>query len=255
MGVLTQETAEAAPFGFAESHVEADGFRIRVLEKGSGEPLICFHGSGGLRITPAHARLAEQRRVIALEAPGFGRSPANERTRDLPELARTMLAGARALGLEQFDLMGQSFGAKLALWAAIQSPEAVRALVLTAPSAIRPEDWSTRLDQDLGSEIERKQAALAGRLFGPPVDEALESRMGEIACPVLALFGTRDELIPTTIARRYRQLMPKANVVFVYDAGHSITEDRPEAAATLIEDFLEEPGGFLVNRTSGQLSD
>lgn len=256
MGILTQEAAEEAPSGFAESHVEADGFRMRVLEKGSGEPLVFFHGSGGLRLTAAHARLAERRRVIALETPGFGASPPNQRTRDMAELARTLLAAAGALRLGPFDLMGQSFGGKLALWAAVQSPEAVRTLVLTAPSAIRPEDWSARLGQaEVETEIDRKQADLAARLFGPPIDDELESRMGEIASPVLALFGTRDELIPTSVARRYRQLMPKANVVFVYDAGHRILEDRPEASASLIEDFLAEPGGFLVNRQSGALGD
>ncbi len=111
------------------------------------------------------------------------------------------------------------------------------------------------MQEGVDPEIGRKQAALVARLFGPPVDEALESRMSEIACPALALFGTRDDLIPTTFARRYRQLMPKANVMFVYDAGHSITEERPEAAASLIEDFLAEPGGFLVNRTNGALAD
>ncbi len=252
MGVLIEETAEAAPLGFRESHVEADGFSIRVLERGSGESLVFLHGSGGLRLTPAHARLAEGRRVIALEAPGFGRSPSNPRTRDMAELAQTMVAAAGALAPGGFDLMGQSFGGKLALWAAIHSPDVVRALVLVAPSAIRPQDWFAPEGQD---EVERKQADLAARLFGPPVDEALEARMGEIVCPVLALFGTRDELIPTSFARRYRQLMPKANVMFVYDAGHRILEDRPEATASLIEDFLQEPGGFLVNRTSGALSD
>ena len=252
MGVLTQEASDDAPLGFRETHVEADGFRIHVREKGSGEPLVFFHGSGGLRLTPAHARLAERRRVIALEAPGFGRSPVNDRTRDLPELARTLVAAAGAHGLERFDLMGQSFGGKLALWATILSPDAVRALVLVAPSAIRPPDWAPAIGP---GEMERKQDALAARLFGPPVDEALEARMSEVGCPVLALFGTRDELIPTALARRYRQLMSKANVVFVYDAGHRILEDRPEAAAALIEDFLAEPGGFLVNRTSGKLSD
>ena len=250
MGVMTQEA------GFAESHVEADGFRIRGLEKGSGEPLVYFHGSGGLRLTTAHALLADRRRVIALQAPGFGDSPANERTRDMAELARTLLAAADALGLEPFHLMGQSFGGKLALWAAILRPEMVRALVLTAPSAIRPEDWDARLGpQDAGTELDRKQTSLAARLFGPPVDDEFERRMGEVACPVLALFGTRDELIPTALARRYRQLIPKANVMFVYDAGHRLLEDRPEAAASLIEDFLTEPEGFLVNRTSGALSD
>ncbi len=256
MGLVTQEAAEAAPFGFGEGQVEADGFRIRVLEKGSGEPLVFLHTARGVRLTPAHARLAETRRVIALEAPGFGRSPVNERTRDLAELARTMMAAAAGLGLERFDLMGHSFGGKLALWAAIQSPEVVRALVLVAPSAIRPENARLPAVQEgVEPEIGRKQAALFARLIGPPVDAELEARMGEIAAPVLALFGTRDELIPTSLARRYRQLMPKANVVFVYDAGHSITEDRPEAAASVIEDFLGEPGGFLVNRASGALSD
>ena len=256
MGVLIHDAAEAAPFGFSESHVETDGFSIRVLEKGSGEPLVFFHTARGVRLTPAHARLAQSRRVIAVEAPGFGRSPVNDRTRDLAELAQTMIAAAAALGLQRFDLMGHSFGAKLALWAAVQSPEAVRALVLVAPSAIRPADRALPAVQDgVEPEIGKKQAALFTRLIGPPVDEALEARMGEIAAPILALFGTRDELIPTSFARRYKQLMPKANVMFVYDAGHSITEDRPDAAASLIEDFLIEPEGFLVNRASGQLSD
>ena len=256
MGVLTEATTGPAPYGFEQRFVEADRFRILVLEKGQGEPLVFFHTARGVRLTAAHARLAETRRVIALEAPGFGRSPVNQRTADLPALARTMLAAAEALGLRQFDLMGHSFGGKLALWAAILAPEAVRALVLVAPSAIRPENWSPpTVQEDVDPEVGHQQSALVARLFGPAVDAALESRMGEVACPVLALFGTRDELIPTSIARRYRQLMPKANVMFVYDAGHSITEDRPEATAALIEDFLQEPGGFLVNRTSGALGD
>ena len=89
MGADSKEIAEEAPFGFGERHVEADGFRIRVLEKGSGEPLVFFHTARGVRLTQAHARLAETRRVIAIEAPGFRLSPVNERTADLAELART----------------------------------------------------------------------------------------------------------------------------------------------------------------------
>lgn len=257
MGVPTQEAAPGAAVSFSESFVEADGFRTRVLEAGPSdraEPLLFMHTARGVRLTPAHEILARKRRVIAIEAPGFGRSPVNERTRDMQELASTMLKAAGALGLERFDLMGHSFGAKLALWMTLAQPDAVRALALVAPSAIRPEDWSPPATQEgVEPEIGRKQAALVARLFGPPIDEALESRMGEIAAPVLALFGTRDELIPTDFARRYRRLMPKSNVMFVYDAGHLITEDRPEAAASIIEDFLAEPGGFLVNRTSGAI--
>lgn len=240
---------------FKEGLMEADGFRIRVLEAGSGDPLVFMHTARGVRLTPAHDLLARHRRVIALEAPGFGRSAVNDRTRDMQELAGTMLAATRALGLERFDLMGHSFGGKLALWMAIQNPEAVRALVLVAPSAIRPEPWTAPAVQEgVEPEIGARQAALVARLFGPAVDPELEDRMGGITSPVLALFGTRDELIPATLARRYRRLMPKANIMFVYDAGHGITEDRPEAAASIIDDFLSEPDAFLVNRESGALT-
>src|SRR5207302_6801621 len=39
---------------FAESFVEADGFRIRYLEAGEGPPLAYFHGGGGLHVSPAY---------------------------------------------------------------------------------------------------------------------------------------------------------------------------------------------------------
>ncbi len=240
---------------FDESTVEADGFGVRCLQAGEGRPLLVMHAARGVRLTRTHELLAGRRRVIVLEAPGFGVSPVNRRTRDLPELAGTMIAAARALGLDRFALMGESFGAKLALWMATQAPDAVEALVLAAPSAIRPDTSVDTAEQDgVDPEIAAKQAALAARLFGPPVDGPLEALMPAIAAPTLALFGQRDARVPTRLARRYRQLMPACNLVFVYDAGHGLTEERPEAAAAVIADFLEQPAAFLVNRQDGMLS-
>src|SRR5688572_17818974 len=57
---------------FAEKYVEADRFRIRYCEAGQGDPLLCLHGAGGLRLSPAHVLLAQHYRVIAFEVPGFG---------------------------------------------------------------------------------------------------------------------------------------------------------------------------------------
>src|ERR1700690_1145368 len=98
-----------------ERHVEADGFRIRYLEAGDGPPLVHLHGAGGLRLNAAHHLLARQFRVIAFEMPGFG-AEENQRTRDMPELAATMVMAAQGLGLKQFNLMGTSFGGKAALF-------------------------------------------------------------------------------------------------------------------------------------------
>ena len=124
---------------FSEGYVEAAGFRIRYMEAGHGTPLIHLHGAGGLRLTPAHDLLSRQFRVVAFEMPGFGQSPANSRTRTMPELASVMAEAVVKLGVESFNLMGTSFGGKTALWLTLQQPERVLALILEAPAAIRPE--------------------------------------------------------------------------------------------------------------------
>ncbi|HZQ35962.1 MAG TPA: hypothetical protein VFD32_08520, partial [Dehalococcoidia bacterium] len=83
MSQTEPSTAPAGPAAetcFAERYVEADGFRIRYLEAGSGRPLVLLHGGGGLTLGRAQALLAERCRVIACEVPGFGASPVNERS-------------------------------------------------------------------------------------------------------------------------------------------------------------------------------
>jgi pimeloyl-ACP methyl ester carboxylesterase len=59
----------ASEVRFTEQYVEADGFDIRYLSAGEGEPLVALHGAGGLRQSRAHALLAERYQVILLEAP------------------------------------------------------------------------------------------------------------------------------------------------------------------------------------------
>ena len=255
---------------FAERFIRADGFEIRYLESGDGPPLVCFHGAGGLRLSRAHEMLAEERRVIAFETPGFGASPTNDRSTSLRELARTMLGAVDALGIVQFSLWGTSFGGKLALWLATQAPDRLDALVLAAPAAIRldagplpsPAELPAmlhahperRLDSAPPSpEVDAKQRELVGRLIGPPRDAELEAAMRELHVPTLVLFGTEDRLTPPELGRFYRELLPDCHFVIVYDAAHAIYDDRPEAFAAIVEDFLEHRAEFVVRRESGLL--
>src|SRR5439155_24021641 len=106
MAQVESRTAETS--SFKEGFIEADGFRIRFAEAGSGAPLVCFHGAGGMRVSRSHQLLAEQHRVIVFEVPGFGASAVNERTSSIGELARTMAEAIANLGLERYSLMGNS---------------------------------------------------------------------------------------------------------------------------------------------------
>jgi pimeloyl-ACP methyl ester carboxylesterase len=253
--------------GFRESLVEADGFRIRYWEGGTGTPLIHLHGAGGPRLNRGHDLLAQRHRVIAFEMPGFGASAENTRSATMADLARTMQAAIGAMGIDRFNLMGTSFGGKVALWLATSCPDRVSALVLEAPAAIRPE--GTRSPSGTPAEMARflyahpermpplpaanpaivaKTQALVARLRGPDRDAALEERMRDLATPTLVLFGTLDRVIPSEMGRHYKRLMPNAYLVFVHDAGHAIAAERPEAFAEVTTDFLERHEAFLINR-------
>jgi len=252
---------------FCEGFVEADGFRIRYMEDGAGPPLVHLHGAGGLSLTPAHDMLARTHRVIAFEMPGFGESAENTRSSAMRDLASTMAAAAGALGVSSFDLLGSSFGGKVALWLAALHPAAVRALVLEGPAAIRqadsqpatgtPEEMARRLyahpermplPADLPMNVKLKHRALVGRLRGPDRDAELEAVMAGLAMPVLVLFGTLDRMMPPEMGRHYKTLIPNCHLVFVYDAGHLIGVERPEAFTEVVADFLERREAFVISR-------
>ena len=93
-----------------------------------------------------------------------------------------------------------------------------------------------------------RQAALTGRLRGPERDPELEARMRELPTPTLVLFGALDRVMSPEMGRHYKTLLPNCHLVFVYDAGHEIDTDRPEAFAAVVEDFLERHEAFLISR-------
>jgi pimeloyl-ACP methyl ester carboxylesterase len=173
------------------------------------------------------------------------------------------------LGIDSFNLMGTSFGARTALWLALQQRERVFALVLEAPAAIRPEGAELPsgspeeiAPQRLYAHPERlapapppdpaiwaKTGPLVMRLRGPNRDADLERQLASLATPTLVLFGTVDGVIPPEMGHIYKELMPNCHLVFVYDAAHAISTDRPEAFAEVVADFLERREAFVISRT------
>ena len=256
---------------FTDDFVDADGFRIRYSEAGSGPALICLHGGGGLRLAPAHDILAKDHRIIAFEMPGFGASPENQRSQSTEDLGRTMNAAVAALRLERYSLMGTSFGSKVALWMAIERPEPVESIVLISPAAIRevqgpvpthvaPAEAARLLyahperqpkAPPPPPELVAKHRALTSRLLGPPRDAPFEARLAKLPHPVLALFGTADKVTPPEGAHLFREILPNCHIILVYDAAHAIDADRPEALAAVVDDFLARQDRFLVRNTSG----
>jgi pimeloyl-ACP methyl ester carboxylesterase len=136
-------------------------------DRGGGDPLVLIHGLGTTRWIwrETTASLAQGRRVIALDLPGFGDSPPLGPKFDLETVADAVAeeAGDRAGG--PFDLLGHSLGGALALTAARRRQDRIRRLILHAPAGFRPR--SDLLAQAVAAAA--PVAIRARRLFGAPL--------------------------------------------------------------------------------------
>lgn len=254
-----------------EDHVEVDSFRIRCWESGPPHALgtvVMLEGpTWGL--SALRTALAQQYRVVVLALPGFGASPANTRSRSVQELAHTMTQATAQMTSEHYTLIGTSFGANVALWQTLQAPDRVEALVLIAPTALlpaasplsgtpeavakrllaHPEKFQSLLSID--PAIMAKEQTLLQRLTGGQHEAETEQRLGEIACATLVLFGVADTLVAPEAARLYRARIPNSNIALVYDAGHLIEAERPEALISAVSDYVALRETFIVGHQTG----
>ena len=66
--------------------------------------------------------------------------------------------------------------------------------------------------------------------------------------------GQADGTIDPEAPSIYRSRIPNCNVAFVYDAGHDIAAERPQALLNLVADYLERRETFIVQNRAGAIN-
>jgi pimeloyl-ACP methyl ester carboxylesterase len=124
--------------------VELNGTPVNYVDLGSGdlEPIVFVHGLGGqwqnwLENIP---RAAQERRVIALDLPGFGCTPMPNDGITIPGYGRCVDSLCEKLGLGRVDIVGNSMGGYIAAEVAIQFPERIDQLILVSAAGISSAD-------------------------------------------------------------------------------------------------------------------
>jgi 2-hydroxy-6-oxonona-2,4-dienedioate hydrolase len=111
---------------------------IHYVEAGDDHPLLLIHGGHGHWghwIANIDA-LAQHRKVLALDMPGFGLSYIPERRLELAEYAEAIGSFIEALGLREIAVAGFSFGTLVAATVAAEQPDAVTSLTLINPPGV-----------------------------------------------------------------------------------------------------------------------
>lgn len=120
--------------------IEVDGTPVNYADIGEGElePIVFVHGLGGqwqnfLENIP---RAAQERRVIALDLPGFGSTPEPRDRITISGYGRCVDSLCEKLSLGRVDMVGNSMGGYVAAEVAIQFPERIDQLVLVSAAGI-----------------------------------------------------------------------------------------------------------------------
>jgi pimeloyl-ACP methyl ester carboxylesterase len=106
---------------------------------GSGPPLVCVHGLGGsllnwMTVIPG---LARTHRVLALDLPGFGRSPPAGRDMSIESQVKTVGRFLEKVVGGPCVLVGNSMGGLISVAVAAERPALVSRLVLVNPALPR----------------------------------------------------------------------------------------------------------------------
>ena len=125
-----------------DGFLEVGGRRIRVLraaglQTSEAVPQLLVHGLGGSAAgwVEVMQGLAENGPVVAIDLPGFGRTPvADDDPLTVQGYLQLVLEVADALGWDRFTLHGNSMGGLIGIMLAAEHPERIERLVLVSPA-------------------------------------------------------------------------------------------------------------------------
>jgi 3-oxoadipate enol-lactonase len=216
--------------------------------------------------------LAEHHRVVAWDLPGHGASAAAREPFTIAELADAVAQALRALDGGPVRYAGVSLGGAVGLELLLRHPDLVSvAAVLCSGAKIgTAEGWADRAAQVRTQSTSSMIIGSAQRWFAPGSIEAhpvltgrllhvlqdvddesyalccealaehdVRARLGEIATPLLAVWGEHDVVTPEACAREIADGVQRGKAVGIADASHLAPVDDPVAVLALLRDFFE----------------
>lgn len=263
--------------------ITTEGGRVAFEDTGGNGPVVlAIPGMGDLRSEYRYLRPALQQagyRVITMDARGYGETTATWNDYSARAVGRDAIAVLKHLGAGPATIMGNSFAAGSALWAAQDAPEQVNGVVLLGPIVRDLEPtfvqklslkigfagpwrvgfwtmyWDTLFPTSKPADHAQVKAAITQNLREPGRMDALIAMLGlskadtaaildQTKVPALIVMGTRDPDF-TDAVEEARMLAGKLNAdtMIVDGAGHYPHTEMPDLVSPRILSFLGEQAG------------
>lgn len=218
--------------------------KISFLDRDNGYPVIFLHGLGGtgntwLKIEPL---LDAGIRPILVDLLGHGHSDKPEIDYTISQQANAVKSLVDSLGLENFSMVGNSYGGWISLKFAstISNPDILflvdSAGISPTPGELGPEVVKSFIDSILRVRNYKNRDALE-RIMKNNARREEKITMEELAgikCPTTIIWGMEDRVISLDYGEKLNKGIRGSQIIVIDGAGHTPFIDLPDKFASII---------------------
>lgn len=252
-----------------EKQASIKGLEINYRIAGSGPVVLLLHGWGSSSDTWLDVQriLAQHFKVVCPDFPGFGKNKNPDNSWDLDDYLAWLIDFIDLLRLDNFIVLGHSFGGRVAIKLSAKYPERVEKLILCGAAGIKPE-LSAKQKIILGTAKTGNALFSHRSLSGvkniirkffysflshkdyvkadPIMRETMRKILAEDLLPILPqikaktllIWGEKDKMVPLKYGRIFEQEIKNAELKIILGAGHSPHKEVPEKTARIISEFI-----------------
>ncbi len=195
----------------------------------------------------------ENGNLLFVDFPPFGKS---EKPIDwtIFTYANMLISLCEHLGVKKFNLIGHSFGGRVAILVSVICKSMVEKVVLVDSAGLKPRRsfaywwrvWRYKIRKRLGKDVSNFGSCdyLAldlqmRNVFNNIVTTHLDDFLPYIKAETLILFGKDDKVTPVYMAKKLKRKIKNAKLILLSGAGHFCFVDRRIEFVTELKNFLE----------------
>ncbi len=244
--------------------VEKENYKF--IDQGTGEIIILLHGLFGALSNwdGVVQAFSKQYRVLIPLLPIYTMPVKQAGLEKLNEFVEGFV---EMMGLNSFNLMGNSLGGHVALVYSLKNPEKVKRLILTGSSGL--------FEDSMGGSFPKRGSydyiseRVAYTFYDPRtatkelIDEVFDTlksipkslrivaiaksaqrnnmagEIPEIKAPTLLIWGLNDTITPPMVAHEFDRLIPNTTLRFIDRCCHAPMMEHPKRFNKLLKEFLE----------------
>ena len=231
---------------------------VNYIQYGKGKDVILLHGWGqNIEMMKFIGDRLENFRVTIIDFPGFGDSTEPPFPWTVGDYTDLLYKLVKELKIKKPIIMGHSFGGRVGIkYASMYDVE--KLVLFASPFNDNDDQLSTKtkilkglkrlpgmnkigefMKNFIGSSDYKKASPTMRQVLVNAINEDLSNDAKKIVCPTLLIWGTNDEAVPVSEAKKLEKLIDDAALILLPGTHYAYIENI-DRVMRILDNFLEE---------------